>query len=182
MNRLFFILLFFSYSSIAQSTDFLLLQHRNRTIATYYAGNHITFTTTTGSSIDADITQIRNDTLYLQQFIVQQVPTTLGVYMLDTTGSYRFRFHYNQIKSITTTGRHFDFSASGASLLGGGILLVLASGVVYLVDNKDFSPALMIGGAVLAGAGYFISKAGGKGMIIGNKYKLVYVDASNIKR
>ena len=182
MNRLLVIMLFFSYSSFAQSTDFLLLQKNNRTIETYYTGNHITFTTVAGAYIDADITQIKNDTLYLQQFIIQQVPTNLGVYMLDTTGSYRFQYHYNQIKSINTPGRHFDFSASGASLLGGGVILAVASGVVYLVDRNSFSPALLIAGAGLATAGYFISKTGSKGMEIGKKYKLVYVDASDIKR
>jgi hypothetical protein len=182
MNRFVFIFLFFSTASVAQSTDFLLLQKHGRTIATYYAGNHISFTTITGANIDADITQIRNDTLYLQQYTIQPIPTTLGVYMLDTTGSYRFQYHYNQIKSISNTGRHFDLSASGASLLGGGAILVIASGVVYLVDRNSFSPLLMAGGAVLAGVGYLLSKATGKGINIGNKYKLVYVDASNIQR
>ena len=183
MNRFLFIFLFFSYSSVAQSTDFILLQKRNRTIATYYAGNHITFTTTTGASIDADITQIKNDTIYLQQYIVQQVPTTLGVYILDTMGSYRYQYLYNQIKSITTTNRNFDFSASGASLLGGGAILMIANGVVYLADRNSFSPVLLAAGAGLAAAGYLISKgSSGNGMVIGKKYKLVYVDASNIKR
>jgi hypothetical protein len=182
MNRFVFIFLFFSTATVAQSTDFLLLQKHGRTIATYYAGNHISFTTITGANIDADITAIRNDTLYLQQFTIQPIPTTLGVYMLDTTGSYRFQYDYNQIKSISNTGNHFDLSASGASLLGGGAILVIASGIVYLVDRNSFSPALMIAGAALAGVGYFLSKGTGKGIKIGNRYKLVYVDASSIQR
>jgi len=173
---------FFSYQAVAQSTDFLLLQKRNKTLATYYAGNHISFTTVTGAFIDADITQIKNDTLYLQQFIIQQEPTTLGVYVLDTTGSYHFQYHYNQIKKIDYTGRQFDFSGSGASLLGGGIIIAVASGVVYLVDKADYSPKLMIAGAALAAVGYFMSKSSGKGTVIGNKYKLTYVNASDIKR
>jgi hypothetical protein len=182
MNRLLVIICLLSSSAVAQSTDFLLLQKRNRTIKSYYTGSHITFTTVTGAYIDADITQIRNDTLYLQQFIVQQIPTVLGVYMLDTTGSYRFQYHYNQIKSINEPGVHFDFSASGASLLGGGLILALASGVVYFADNKNFSPALMGAGVVLAGVGYLISKGSGKGILIGKKYKLLYIDASNNKK
>jgi hypothetical protein len=181
MKRLTVILLLFSFSSYSQSTDFLLLKKRDRTIATYYVGNHITFTTVTGAYIDADITQIRNDTLYLQQFIIQQVPTTLGVYVLDTTGSYRFQYHYNQIKAIDNASNHFDLSASGASLIGGGAVIVLASGIVYLADNKDFSPALLIAGVALAGVGYIIGKSNGKGMLIGKKYKLIYIQASNEK-
>jgi hypothetical protein len=182
MNRFFLILVIFSYSAAAQSTDFILLQKRNKTIASYYIGSHITLTTVSGANIDADITEIKNDTLYLQEFIVQQVPTNLGVYMLDTTGSYRFQYHYNEIKSISVPGRHFDFSASGASLLGGGAILAVASGVVYLIDRNNYSPKLMIAGLALAGIGYVMSKNSGKGMQIGKQYKLVYIEAASINK
>jgi hypothetical protein len=182
MSRLFFILIMFSYLADAQSTDFLLLQKNNKTIASYYVGNHIALTTVTGAYIDADITAIENDTLYLKQFVVQQIPTNLGVYMLDTTGSYRFQYHYNEIKSISLSGRHFDFSASGASLLGGGAILAIASGVVYLVDRNNYSPKLMIAGLTLATAGYVMSKNSGKGIQIGKRYKLLYINASTLNK
>jgi hypothetical protein len=182
MNRILFIFLFFSYSAVAQSTDFLLLQKHDRTIATFYAGNHISLTTTSGTFIDADITQIKSDSIFLKQYIIEQVPTTLGVYILDTVNSYRYQYSYNDIKSIVTLDRGFDISGSGESLLGGGAILVLASGVVYLADKNSFSPELLIAGAALGTAGYFMSKVGGKKKTIGRKYKLVYVDASTIKR
>ena len=183
MNKLYFIALLFIFNNLsAQSADFILLKKGKKTIGTYYAGNHITFTTVNGASIDADITAIQNDTIYLQQFVVQQIPTTLGVYMLDTTGSYHYQYDYNEIKSINTTGRHFDFSASGASLMGGGILLAVASGVVYLADRKDYSSGLLIAGVGLAAAGYFIGKSGSKGMQIGKRYKLEYISTSGIRK
>jgi hypothetical protein len=182
MNRMLFIFLFFSYSAFAQSTDFLLLQKHDRTIATFYSGNHISLTTTSGAFIDADITQLKNDSIFLQQFVVEQMSTTLGVYILDTVNSYHYQYSYKDIKSIVTLERGFDISGSGASLLGGGAILVVASGIVYLADKNNFSPALLIAGAALGTAGYFMSKVGGKTKTIGRKYKLVYVNASSIKR
>ncbi len=169
---------FIPFFSNAQLTDFLLLKKKNQTVATYFTGSPINITTTTGAFINAEITAIKNDSVFLKQYIVRQVPTTLGVYILDTVTSYRYQYHYNQIAAIAKTGRHFDWAGSGAVLLGGGTLLVLGSVIVYLADNKNFSPKLMIGAASLAAIGYLLTRLKDRGMVIGKKYSLVYVNAS----
>ena len=166
----------------SQSADFILFKKNNKTIGTYYAGNNINFTNDQGSYIEALITKIQHDTLYLRQFVVQQVPTTLGVYILDTISSYHYQYHYNQIKAIGQTGRRFSVTTSGAVLMGGGTLLAVASGIVYLVDREKFSPPLLIASIALAGIGYLMYKLGDKGMVIGKKYSLVYVDVTNNKK
>lgn len=176
------IFFFIGQHLFCQSADFILFKKNHKTIGTYYAGNTINFTNQQGSYIEALITQIKNDTLFLRQFVVQQVPTNLGVYILDTVASYRYQYHYNQIKAIGKSGSKFNVSASAATLMGGGVLLTVASAVVYLADREKFSPKLMIGGAALAGIGYLMARLGGKGMIIGKKYSLVYVGVSNNKK
>jgi hypothetical protein len=183
MKRLLlFIFLFIAGKAFSQASDFILLQKHNRTIASFYKGNDISFVTTSGASIDAQITGIRNDSIFLAQYIVQQVPTNAGVNILDTLGSYPYQFNYNEIKSINMPGRHFNFSASGASLFGGGVILVVGSGIVYLADRGNFSPVLLVAGAALAVAGYFIGRNSGNGTVIGKKYKLLYIDVSNNKK
>jgi hypothetical protein len=183
MKRFLFVLiLFVSLSSFAQPSDFILLKKNNITIASYYEGSHITFTATDGANVDADIVQIKNDTLFLRESIVRQVPTALGVYMLDTTNSYLLQYNYNDIKSFGKTGRHFDWTSSGYSLFGGGILLTAASGVVYLADRNKFSPGLLIAGITLGTIGYFLGKHSDKGMVIGEKYTLEYVSVSGAKK
>ncbi|HTB52618.1 MAG TPA: hypothetical protein VK718_07575 [Ferruginibacter sp.] len=183
MKRLLlFILLLISGKVFSQASDFILLQKHKQTIASFYKGNEISFVTIAGAAIDAQITAIRNDTIFLAQYIVQQVPTTAGVNMLDTLGSYPYQFNYRDIKSINLGGRHFNFSASGASLFGGGILLAVGSGVVYLADRKDFSPLLLIAGAALATVGYFLSRNSSDGTTIGRKYKLAYIDVTSDKK
>jgi hypothetical protein len=55
-------------------------------------------------------------------------------------------------------------------------LLTLGSGIEYLADRKHFSGTLMAASAGLAVAGYFLSKSGSKGMVVGKKgYRLQYM-------
>jgi hypothetical protein len=180
MNRfLLFILLITGHQSIAQSSDVILLKKGKKTIKRYFASSNIDITTTTGAYISAEITKITHDTIFLKQYVVRQIPTHLGVFILDTVTTYYYKYHYNQVKAIGKTGRRFNLSASSASLLGGGILLTIASGVVYLVDRENFSPGLMIASASLAAIGYVMARTSGKGMVIGKKYSLVYLDISD---
>ena len=183
MNRLLIsLLLLTGYESLAQSSDVIVLKKHNKTIKRYFSGTNIELTTTTGVYLSAQITRIKNDTLFLKQYVVRQTPTQLGVYILDTVTTYNYAYHYNQVKAIGKTGDKFNMSGTAASLLGGGILLTVASGIVYIVDKEKFSPALMIASASLATIGYILAKTSGKGMIIGKKYSLVYMEISENKK
>ncbi len=115
----------------------------------------------------------------MQEYIIRYLPTTIGTYILDTAGSYHYKIHYNQIKIIgKKQKRGFSIKASGASLFGGGALLTLANGVVYLFDRKNFSPRLLIASAALGTIGYFLATSGKEQLIIGKKYSLVYMNMS----
>jgi|GEM_PF-539914 len=168
----------------AQSADYLVLKNKGKTIRKYYSGDNISFTATSGAFFDGLINKIQGDTLYLQQFVIRYLPTTLGTYIIDTAGSFRYKYHYNQVLGIgQKANKNFNRKGSGAALLGGGAVLVVGSGVVYLADRKKFSLPLLIASAGLATAGYFMAK--GKkdnvGMRIGKKYQLVYMNMQNTK-
>lgn len=170
--------MFCSAAAFAQASDFILFKKKGITQKTYFAGSSITFTSSTGANISANIMAIKNDSLYLQQYITRPVMTQLGVYVLDTS-FYYYQYHYKDIAAIGKTGRRFDWSASGSTLMGGGILLAVASGVIYLADNDKFSPELMAAAVGLTGIGYLLSRSSGKGMAIGKKYSLEYVKATD---
>lgn len=174
-------LLFFFSGSFAQTSDFILFKKKGQTIKTYFAGSTIIFTSKTGANIEANILAIRNDSLFLRQYITRPVMTQLGVYILDTS-FYYYQYHYKDIAAIGKTGRRFDWGASGSALMGGGLLLTVASGVVYLADNKKFSPGLLAASVGLAGLGYLLSRSGGKGMEIGKKYSLEYIKIADNKK
>ena len=179
---LLFFLLLTGAQIFAQSSDIILLKKNNKTVKRYFAGTEIDLTTTTGAYISGTITKIKNDSIFLKQYVIRQVPTQLGVYVLDTLTTYYYKYHYSQIHAIGKTGRRFNLSASAASLLGGGLILTVASGVVYLADRKNFSPTLLIASASLATIGYVMAKTTGKGMIIGKRYSLVYLGISDNKK
>ena len=173
------ILFFYGTMLTAQPNDFILLKKNNKTIARYFAGSAIELTTNNGAYITATITAVKNDSLFLKENVVRQAYTAMGFYVLDTVGTYYYQYHYKEIKAIgKTTGRHFDFSGSGASLMGGGMVLMLASGIVYLADRNKFSPELLGAAAALTGIGYLLIKTSGKGKVIGKKYSLLYVNSS----
>jgi len=173
--------LLFLKESFAQTADFILFKKRSRTIASYFAGTNIGFVTTSGNYLQANITQIKNDTLFLKEYVVRKIQTQLGFYIIDTVNTYLYKYHYNEIKSIAKSGTRFDIAASGGVLMGGGVLLMAGSAVVYLADNKRFSPELMAAAAVLTGIGYLLSRVDNSKVNIGKKYTIVYVQANNSK-
>lgn len=176
MKKLLLLLIFFPLVSFSQSSDFLILKKKNKAIRNIFAGSNIAFVTTGGAYRDAYITGIKNDSIYLQEFVVNRIPTTFGTYMLDTAGSFRYIYHYNQIGSFGPPQKKgFNVSGSGAALMGGGILLTLASGVSYLADKEKFSPQLLAAAVGLGGLGYLMNKSAGKGIVIGKKYTLQYM-------
>ena len=182
--RIVIIILFISLNaSYAQTSDFIILKKKDKTIRSYYAGTQIEFTTTNGVYKNALINRIANDTVYLQEFLVRTVQTSLGFYIRDTAGSFRYAYHYQQIGSIGKQKKGFDTRGSGAALFGGGIVLTLGSGIVYLADRKKFSPGLLIASTGLAAVGYLMMRSGNKGMQIGKRnYRIEYISLSGDKK
>lgn len=182
MKLLLSLLLFVSTVSYAQPSDFIILKKKNKTVTTYYAGSQIEFTTLTGAYHKGLINRIHNDTIYLQEFITQIGITTFGTYITDTIGSYRYSFHYNQLAQMGKKQRRgFNVNAAGASLFGGGALLVVGSGVVYLADRSKFSLPLLLASAGLGTLGYILMKSGHDEIVIGKKYHLMYMSVTQNK-
>ncbi|MEO7522513.1 MAG: hypothetical protein ABIT58_00385 [Ferruginibacter sp.] len=178
------ILLLTSFASFGQTSDFIILKKKDKPVRSYFPGTQIEFVSTTGAYRNAVITGIYEDTLFMKEYIIRTMITQFGFYVTDTLGSYSYAYNYHDIKSIgkkEKTG--FNVRGSGAALLGGGLLLTVASGVVYLADRKKFSPALLGASVGLAGLGYLMSQAGSKPIVIGKKkYRLEYVDLSPEKK
>jgi len=101
---------------------------------------------------------------------------------LDTLTTYNYQYHYNQIKSIAKPIKGFDLSASAGTLMGGGAILTLAGGVVFLVDREKFSPALMGASVSLMAIGYVLSKSTSNNIVIGKKYSIEYLKIADNKK
>lgn len=163
----------------AQPSDLLILKKNNRTLQTFFPGNEITFKTSSGY-YGGTIKSINRDSLFLIQYDVRQIPTNLGVYVLDTVATYPFAVNYKQIIGFgKMKNNKFNWSGSGGALLGGGLLLTTVGLGTWLFTKPNSryyaSPYLVGGAAFLGGIGYLLIKSGNKGMMLGKKYSLEYI-------
>jgi hypothetical protein len=169
--------LLFSLSCLAQS-DLLILKKNQRTHKTFFPGSEMVFSTAMGS-FDAFVTSIQRDSIFLIQYDIRQVPTNLGVYVLDTVARYRFGINYHDITGFGKEHKNFDWHASGAALFGGGVLLTtvgLGTWIFSKPNTRYYArPSLVIGSAALAGVGYLLLRSNSKGIKLGKKYSLTYI-------
>ncbi len=179
MKTLFFSFFSVLFSSISfAQTDFIVLKKNDRTLKTLFAGSEASFTTSLryySGRIDA----VEKDSIYLLEYDVRQVATNLGVYILDTVATYRMGVYYRDILKIQNKRKGFNLAASGASLLGGGILLTTIGLATWIFtkpgDQYHASPKLVIASAILGAAGYALLKMNGNNYPIGKKYQLQYI-------
>jgi hypothetical protein len=163
----------------AQASDILILKKHNRTFQTFFPGNEMTFNTSAGAR-SGIIRSIHDDSLFLIYYDVRQMPTNLGVYVLDTVATYPFAVNYKEITGFGKMNKNkFDWSGSGGALLGGGLLITTVGLGTWLFTKPNSryyaSPSLVGGSAALAGIGYLILKSGNKRMPLGKKYSLEYI-------
>ena len=167
------------FSCAAQPSDILILKKNQRTLQTFFPENEIDFNTNSGY-YSGVIKSINHDSLFLIYYDIKQMPTNLGVYILDTVAKYPFAVNY---KEITGFGKNknnkFNWSGSGAALFGGGVLITTVGLGTWLFTKPKSryyaSPYLVGSAALLAGIGYLILKTNGKGIILGKKYSLEYI-------
>lgn len=166
-------------TACAQPSDFLVIKKNQRIVKSFFAGSNIIFATGTGS-YSGQITAVNKDSLYINQYDIRQVPTNLGVYVVDTVATYRLRFNYKEITKIARErGKGFDWAASGGTLLGGGGLLAVVGLGTWIFAKPGTryhaSTGLVVGSAALAGIGYLLLKSNGSFYTIGEKYRLEYL-------
>ena len=173
-----FLAFFYSLGAMGQS-DLLVLKKNNRTIQSFFPGSEIMFSANL-RYYDAYVTSIERDSIFLVQYDVRQVPTNLGVYILDTVAKYYFSVSYKDITEFGRNRKNFNWAASGGTLFGGGILLTTAGLATWIFSKPKTryyaSPGLVAGSAALAAIGYLIMKKGSGNIKLGKKYTLDYIN------
>ena len=179
--RLLFLLSSFSITvlSFAQQGDFIVLKKNHRTIKTLFPGSPVSFTTAAGP-YTGRINKIERDSLFVVQYDIRKVFTNLGVYMIDTIASIQTAFYYKDVISINKQASGFNWAASGGSLLGGGALLTtvgLCTWIFAKPGTQYHAPTqLVIGSAILAGAGYLLMTQNRQIIKFKKKYTLEYIN------
>lgn len=93
-----FLSFLFCHISVAQN-DFIVLKKNDHTVTTMFSGNLVSFTTSL-RYYSGRINFIKNDSIYLLEYDVRQMPTNLGVYVLDTVATYHSEIYYKDILKI----------------------------------------------------------------------------------
>ncbi len=173
-----FLVLFMYWQTGVAQNDFILLKKDHFTIKTMFTGSDVSFTTPV-RYYSGHINSIQKDSINLLEYDIRQIPTSMGVYIIDTVATYRSRIYYKDILKIGTKQKGFNVAASGGSLMGGGILITTIGLGTWIFtkpgDQYHASPKLVIGAAVLGAAGYALSKASSGSYTIGKKYHLEYI-------
>ena len=165
--------------AIAQPSDFIVLKKVQHTIKNFFSGSMIGVVTQNGS-FSGKITSVKKDSLFIEMYDIRQVPTNLGVYMLDTVATYRLGFNYKDVIKIEREQKKgFSWAASGGSLLGGGVLITAVGLGTWIfakpATRYHASPALVASGAALAGIGYLLLRSNNPYFTMGKKYHLEYI-------
>ncbi|MEO8720592.1 MAG: hypothetical protein ABI297_06415, partial [Ginsengibacter sp.] len=151
-----FFIAFFAASTCVAQNDLLILKKNNHTVESFFPGSEIDFYSNT-RYYEANVTSIKNDSVFLVQYDVRRVFTNLGVFVLDTVAQYHFGINYRDIVSFAKQRKNFDWSASGAALFGGGVLLTTAGLITWIFAKPNTRyyarPQLVIAAATLGAVG-----------------------------
>jgi hypothetical protein len=175
---------------LAQRSDYIVLKKRNnRTLKTYFPGSFISATTYSGFTLNGIIREIRNDSIFIEQQQVYQVPTQFGVPRLDTV-VYTIGVAYVEITSFnisTHTGiggeprqRGFSNVTIPKIMMIGGIGYIVLEVVNTAYRGESLSDGNKLVGlgiaAGVAAAGFVWQQLIKQSSKAGGKYKVVYVN------
>ena len=180
-----------SFMASAQPSDYIVLKKKNnRTLKTYFPGTFLSAVTYTGFTLNGVIKEIKNDSVFIEQFDVRQVPTQFGVPALDTV-VYTLRLHYQEIRKwLYETDR-----SGGGRRRGGGLIqqIMIVGGIGFIVlevvntiyRGESFSDgnkltAMGIAAGIVATA-LLWKHLQNRGERTGKKYKVIYVKMSGKK-
>lgn len=113
----------------AQKSDFIVIKNRNnRTLRTYFPGSFINADTYAGYTLNGYIQKIKNDSLFVEQQNIYQVPTQFGTPVLDTV-RFLIALNFREIY-------RFNYNLNGGTRYRGNSLLVpklmLYGGIGYI--------------------------------------------------
>lgn len=117
----------FHMGMVFSQTDLLVLKQRNQTIETWIPGSFINFQFSSRQWIQGIIKTVRNDSILMEQIILERVPNQFGFLSIDTAKMGLMKFHVKEIYGMPKR----DF---GSSIFTNGALFQLGS-AAYIFLN-----------------------------------------------
>lgn len=120
-----FCILLLGKDSFSQS-DLLVMKHRNQTIQTWVPGSVINFQFSSRQWIQGIIKKIHNDSIWVEQIAIEQVPNQFGFPTIDTAKMGILQLHVNEIYGMP--------KKDDAGIITNGSLLQLGSGAFLFLN------------------------------------------------
>ncbi|MBC7827755.1 MAG: hypothetical protein H7122_08420 [Chitinophagaceae bacterium] len=180
----------FSLAGFTQPSDYIVLKKKNnRTLKAYFPGTFISASTYTGFNLSGIIKQIRNDSVFIEQHEVRQVPTQFGVPALDTI-IHTIRLHYQEIRAFNYTSSSARQRNSGGGLIrnimivgGTGFIVLELVNTIYrgesLSDGNKLTVLAIAAGVAATGLLWQHLQKRNTNSV--KKYKVIYVNMSSKK-
>jgi len=107
--------------------DLLVLKQRNQSIQSWVPGSVITFQYSSKQWIQGIIKAIRNDSILIEQIILERVPNRFGFLSIDTAKLGLMKLHVKEIYGMPKRN-------AGGSIFTNGALFMLGSAAYILVN------------------------------------------------
>ena len=173
------VLLFLSFSSFSQSSDFVVLKKRGITIKRYYQGSAINFYTVDGYLIEGYIKKFKNDSIFIRLGRTGIVAAGFST-KLDTVFFGDYKVHVKDVKLIPNN----KVSVAG---IGNTIFKIgLLAACVVAGNNINVEQRLknviqytsLVGINILVAQATLFKRKRVAGYQMGRKYQLEYISLS----
>jgi hypothetical protein len=164
------------YAQVNNSDMVLLRNKQGRTIKSYFKGMPIDFGDKGKREVTGIVRKINNDTIFIQQYDIRRAYNQWGTSVLDTVTSYLIKYNYKEITWVRKPSAKFEFVRDGTLFMIGGsaYLLLHVVNAAYLHQPVIGSTVAIAGG--IAVTGFIMHRLRKKRYVIGNNYKMVYID------
>lgn len=164
---------------LAQTSDFISLKKRGRTIKNFYKGTFIEFVHKNGSHVYGTVDRVFKDSLYMVQHDVRMIPNRWGTQSADTVATYSMRFHYKDIVAFPKEPKGFEFIRNGTLFMIGGVAYAFLHTTNGLIQKQKIEPSVIAisGGVALIGLG--MKKLRKYYYPLGRKYQLEYINLTS---
>ena len=166
----------------AQPSDFVILKKNNKSLQTFYTGKTISFKYNDYRQIFGIIQNIKNDSIFIEQWNIRSIGTPLGLVIADTIKNKPEGFAIKNIVKIPNPKARSQFALPGA-------VLMIGSGgyaALHVINNLTQKGGKVEAKNLLSAAGFFglgalLTWLKPKDIVtLGNKYQLHYIDISTI--
>lgn len=167
----------FCTPTMAQKGRLLLLKDRGVTIRSFGVGDYIHFQFSNSQWMTAYVSEIKEDSIRINQFALQRTMSSFGTYGEDTLKLGRMMLEISEIKALAKDRGHYNsVLTNGAYLQAGGlgyILLNITNSLIKkdpVLEQKNI-PKLIAGGIAVV-AGKLIRRANPNYRPIGKRFSL----------